>query len=183
MRDHIPRRLVVGMTEGTGAAFGVGLLEALRACGVETHLVMGEGSAASILAETGLEPAQVRSMADRAYAHGNQASRISSGSFLTEGMIVAPCSMKSVAAIATGLATNLLHRAADVTLKEGRKLVLLLAEVPVGPIQIESMARLASVPGAVVLSPTAGAGGDSAEAMLDRTVGLLLDQFRLVRAG
>jgi 4-hydroxy-3-polyprenylbenzoate decarboxylase len=172
-----PRRLIVGMTGGTGAVFGVRLLEALRRNPIETHLVMCDCSRATILAETGLEPDQVRKLADRVYAQGNQAARISSGSFLTEGMVIAPCSMKSLAAIANGLATNLVHRAADVTMKEGRKLVLLARDAPLSPIQMENMARLAGVPGAVVLPPMAGSPDDGIEAMVDRTVGVLLDQF------
>src|SRR6266511_966897 len=100
-----PRRLIVGITGGTGAAFGVKLLQTLRDSPLETHLVMCDCSRATILAETGLELGQIRKLADRVYAHGNQAARISSGSFLTEGMVIAPCSMRSLAAIANGLAT------------------------------------------------------------------------------
>lgn len=176
-RSAAPRRLIVGVTGGTGAIFGVRLLEALRGTSVETHLVMCDCSRATILAETGLEPEQVRKLADRVYAQGNQAARISSGSFLTEGMVIAPCSMKSLAAIANGLATNLVHRAADVTMKEGRRLVLLARDASLSPIQMENVARLASVPGAVVLPPTVGSGDGGEADMVDRTVGALLGQF------
>lgn len=166
-------RVVVAITGARGAGVGVRVLEVLRDRGVETHLVMCGCSAEALLRETGRTPAQVRALADQSYHPANQAARISSGSFLTRGMVVAPCSSRSLASIATGLASNLVHRAADVTLKEGRPLVVLIPE-PLGPIHEESARRLAEVPGAVVRRLP------EEEPALDRVVADLLAPLGLV---
>lgn len=176
-----PRRLVIGITGGTGAAYGVRLLEVLQATEVETHLVMCDCSKQTLLAETGRKPAEVRKLADRVYRPSNQAARISSGSFLTDGMIIAPCSTRSLAAIANGLATNLVHRAADVMMKERRKLVLLVQESPLSPIQGENLERLARVP-VVVIPPLAElSAAGSLEEELDLTTARLLGHFGISR--
>jgi 4-hydroxy-3-polyprenylbenzoate decarboxylase len=170
------RRVVVGITGETGMVYAVRLLEVLRELPVETHLVMCECARDQIAAETGLDPDVVAKLADRSYHFRNQAARISSGSFLTEGMIVAPCSMKSLAAIAQGMATNLIHRAADVTVKEGRRLALLIRQGPLSPIHLETMSLAARGP-AVLVSPEAAASpAVGLEGMVDRTVAGLLDQ-------
>ena len=135
-------RVVVGLTGGPGAAFGVRLLEVLARLPVETHLVMCRSASRAIAPETGRVPDEVRGLADRVYAERNQAARISSGSFLTLGMAIAPCSPSTLSSIGLGLATNLVHRAADVTIKEGRPLVLLVPGGGLGPFRAEALGRL-----------------------------------------
>jgi 4-hydroxy-3-polyprenylbenzoate decarboxylase len=167
-------RLIVAMTGAPGTTYGVRLLEALRDTPVETHLVMCGCSRPAVLAETGREPTAVRGLADYAYRPANQAARISSGSFLTEGMVIAPCSPLTLARIVTGLAGNLVQRAADVILKEGRPLLLAVSEPPAGAFQAANLRRAARVPGvAVTQLPPPGS------APADRVVAGLLDRLRL----
>ena len=118
-----PRRLIVGISGATGAILGIRLLEALRPTDVETHLVVSKWAQQTIEHETGCTTRQVRELASVAYEPGNMGAAVSSGSFVTDGMVVIPCSMHTVAAIAHGLGDNLIHRAADVVLKERRRLV------------------------------------------------------------
>jgi flavin prenyltransferase len=159
-----PDRLVVGMAGEQGLDYGIGLLAALPATGVESHLVL-TGTAAAALGDSARA---VRALADHAYAEANQAARISSGSFLTRGMVVVPCDARSLAAIALGLATNLVYRAADVTLKERRPLVLAAPpSARTGP-ERENIARAEAVPGLVVVS---------LEGALDDAVAELLGHF------
>jgi 4-hydroxy-3-polyprenylbenzoate decarboxylase len=177
-RVRLPRRLVVGITGAEGATYAVRLLEVLRDTPVETHLVMCPCSRESLRAETGRDPADLRRLADRVYHPSNQAARISSGSFLTEGMIIAPCSATSLAAIATGLATTLIHRAADVMMKEGRRLALLVHESPLSAVHVENLRRLGRV--SCVMAPSVTSFSDppaSLDRMVDRTVARLLDLF------
>lgn len=142
-----PSRIVVGMAAAENLAIGSQLLKALRAEGVETHLVLTAVASAAL----GADAQSVLALADRTYAEGNQAARISSGSFLTRGMVVAPCDSSSLAAIAMGLAANLVYRAADVTLKEGRPLVLGLPPGDLGPAARENLERAAAIPGLTTL--------------------------------
>ena len=173
-------RLVVGITGATGAVYGIRLLQALQETDVETHLVVSDWALKTIAVETSYRPAEVLELADRTYRPDNQAAAISSGSFLTDGMIVAPCSVKSLAAIANGYADNLIARAADVTMKEQRKLVLLVRESPLNAIHLENMLKLARA-GVVIAPPVPAfyASLSSLDAMVDHTVGRLLDQFRI----
>lgn len=159
-------RLVVGMTGSDGLEYGIRLLEVMRALPVESHLVIDPVASAAL---GSAEPA-VRGLADQVYAQGNQAARISSGSFLTRGMVVAPCSTGSLAAIVIGLATNLVYRAADVTLKDARQLVLGMPACSLSPIDLENVARASSVPGLTVLQ---------LDERVDEAVATLLDQFGL----
>lgn len=145
-------RLIVGITGATGSILGVRLLEALRDADVETHLVVSKWGARTLLHETPYTLDQVRKMATCGYAPDDQGAAISSGSFLTRGMVVAPCSMGTLAAIAHGQADNLIHRAADVILKERRKLVLVVREAPLSEIHLENMLKLARM-GVVILPP------------------------------
>lgn len=140
-------RTVVGIAARERLDVGVRLLEALRDAGEETHLVMTAAAARAL----GDREAAVQALADRCYAERNQAARISSGSFLTRGMVVAPCDTGSLAAIAMGFATNLVYRAADVTLKESRPLVLGLVGDRLGHAEREHLERAALVPGLVTL--------------------------------
>jgi 4-hydroxy-3-polyprenylbenzoate decarboxylase len=170
-----PERLIVAITGVEGARYGIRLLEALRQTSVESHLVMCPCARQSIRTETGRDPDLVRRLASRSYHPHNQAAKISSGSFLTRGMVIAPCSVRSMSAIVNGYATTLVARAADVTLKERRPLVLLVNESPLSPIQRDNLRRAASVPGVVVSWP----GQQAADAVVDG----LLAQFSIPPAG
>lgn len=147
-----PSRLIVGITGATGTIFGVRLLQMLHGSGVETHLVMSKWGARTLTHETPHSLQDVQNLATHSYNVGDQGAAISSGSFVTLGMVIAPCSMRTVAAIAHGLGDNLIHRAADVVLKERRKLVLVVRESPFSEIHLENMLRLARM-GVVVLPP------------------------------
>ena len=135
-----PQRLIVGITGATGAVYGVRLLRHLRRLGgVRTHLVVSAAGWLSIRAETDLERRDVEALADELHPIGDVAASIASGSFATLGMVVAPCSMKTLAAVAHGLSDNLLSRAADVCLKERRRLVLLARETPLNLAHLRNM--------------------------------------------
>lgn len=154
-------RVVVGMSGTDGLPYGIALLELLRALAFEVHLVMSSRAEAA-LAGTATD---VRALAGQVHPHGNQAARISSGSFLTRGMIVVPCSAHAAAAIGLGLARNLVQRAADVTLKEQRPLVLAVPGSSFRRLDVELLARLTSVPGLEVL-PLEGVPGEAAVRLL-----------------
>jgi 4-hydroxy-3-polyprenylbenzoate decarboxylase len=145
-------RIVVGITGATGTVFGVRLLQMLHGSGVETHLVMSKWGARTLTHETPYSLQDVQNLATHSYNAGDQGAAISSGSFVTLGMVIAPCSMRTVAAIAHGLGDNLIHRAADVVLKERRKLVLVVRESPFSEIHLENMLKLARM-GVVILPP------------------------------
>src|SRR5947209_4351675 len=136
-------RLVVGMTGATGAALGIRLLEVLRELAVETHLVVSDWARATINLETDYSVAEVRALASHSYTARDLAAGISSGSFRTDGMVVCPCSMKTLSAIRIGFSDNLITRAADVTLKERRRLVLVAREAPLSEIHLDNMHYLA----------------------------------------
>lgn len=142
---------MVALASGEGVEYGAALLDTLRSQGVETHVVLTADAARAL----GGQAAGVRALAGQVYAEENQAARISSGSFLTRGMIVAPCDAGSVAAIVMGLATNLVYRAADVTLKEGRPLVLGVLASALERVPDDIRARAAEIPGLELL-PVAG---------------------------
>jgi 4-hydroxy-3-polyprenylbenzoate decarboxylase len=173
-----PLRLIVGITGATGAIFGVRLLEALRSQEVETHLIVSKWGAHTLAEETSLSAERVREMAAFSYGPNDQGAAISSGSFLTSGMVIAPCSVRTLAAIATGHSDNLIHRASDVVLKERRKLVLLVRETPLSEIHLENMLKLARM-GAVILPPVPAFYNHprSIEALVDHVVMRTLDQF------
>jgi 4-hydroxy-3-polyprenylbenzoate decarboxylase len=152
MNDVKPTRLVVGITGATGTIFGVRLLQMLHGSGVETHLVVSKWGARTLTHETPHSLKYVQRLATQSYSIGAQGAAISSGSFVTLGMVIAPCSMRTVAAIAHGLGDNLIHRAADVILKERRKLVLVVRESPFNEIHLENMLKLARM-GVVILPP------------------------------
>lgn len=172
------KRLIIGMSGATGAIFGVRLLEALRKTSVETHLVVSKWARQTIEHETGLSLDRVQALADRAYGSGDMGAAISSGSFVTDGMVVAPCSMSSLAAIASGQGTTLVHRAADVVLKERRKLVLLARETPLSDIHLENMLKLSRM-GVVILPPMPAFYNHpkTLDDMVDHVVARMLDQF------
>ena len=171
-------RLVVGMTGATGAAVGIRLLEVLAELGVETHLILSDWARATIKIETECSVEEVRALASRVYSSRDQAARISSGSFPTDGMVVCPCSMKTLSAIRIGYSDNLITRAADVTLKERRRLVLVPREAPLSEIHLENMHYLARV-GAVIFPPTVAyyARPTSVEEVTTYVVGRIVDQL------
>jgi flavin prenyltransferase len=173
-------RLVVGMTGATGAAIGIRLLEVLRALGVETHLVLSMWAKATIAMETDNTVRQVQALATRSYGHQEQAAAISSGSFRTDGMIIAPCSMKTLAAIRIGYGEGLIARAADVTLKERRRLVLVPRETPLSEIHLENMLALTRM-GTVMVPPMPAFYNRPAglSDIVDHVVARVLDQFGL----
>jgi 4-hydroxy-3-polyprenylbenzoate decarboxylase len=152
MEQTKPTRLIVGITGATGTIFGVRLLQMLHGSGVETHLVVSKWAARTLAHETPHSLKYVQSLATQRYSIGAQGAAISSGSFITLGMVIAPCSMRTLAAIAHGLGDNLIHRAADVILKERRKLVLVVRESPFNEIHLENMLKLARM-GVVILPP------------------------------
>ena len=146
------QRLVVGITGASGAVYGVRLLERARALGVQTHLVVTPAGVLNVHHELGLDRERLESLAYRAYAPGDIGACIASGSFGTDAMVVAPCSMKSLAAIALALSDNLLTRAADVTLKERRRLVLMVRETPFNLAHLRNMIAATEM-GAIVFPP------------------------------
>jgi len=152
MEQAKPTRLIVGITGATGTIFGVRILQMLHGSGVETHLVVSKWAARTLTHETPHSLKYVQSLATQSHSIGAQGAAISSGSFVTLGMVIAPCSMRTLAAIAHGLGDNLIHRAADVILKEKRKLVLVVRESPFNEIHLENMLKLARM-GVVILPP------------------------------
>ena len=173
-------RIIVGITGASGAIFGIRALEMLKALSVETHLVLSRWARTTIGTETNYSLEQVESLASAVYHHDNQAAAISSGSFRTDGMIIAPCSMKTLAAIRIGYSDSLMSRAADVVLKERRKLVLLVRESPFGEIHLENMLALTRM-GAVIFPPVPAFYNKptSLDDVVHHIVGRLLDQFGL----
>ena len=171
-------RLIVGITGATGAIYGVRLLERLRTHGVETHLVLSRWGARTLLHETPYTREQVEALAHTTYAPADMGAAISSGSFQTSGMIIAPCSAKTLAAIAHGYGDNLVHRAADVVLKERRKLVLVVREAPLSDIHLENMLKLSRM-SAVILPPMPAFYNHprTVDELVDHTVARMLDQF------
>ena len=147
-----PPRLVVGVTGASGAVYGVRLLERARALGLETHLVATPAGVLNVHHELGLDRAALEALASRAHAPGDIGACIASGSFATAAMVVAPCSMKSLAAIAHGYGDNLLTRAADVTLKERRRLVLMVRETPFNLAHLRNMTAATEM-GAIMFPP------------------------------
>ena len=173
------RRLVVGISGSSAPQLGIALLEALhRSEEVETHLVISEGARRSIELEAGLDPNRVAKLATVEHDHRDLAAAISSGSFLTDGMVVIPCSMRTLAAVATGNSTDLLVRAADVTLKERRRLVLVTRESPLNLVHIRNM-EVATLAGATVMPPVLGFyhRPKAVEDLVALVVGKVLDQF------
>lgn len=173
-----PRRLIVAITGATGTVFGVRLLEMLRDTDVESHLIMSRWAARTLVHETSYTVEQVEALASRVYRLTDQGAPISSGSFLTIGMVVVPCSMRTLAAVAHGLGDNLIHRAADVILKERRKLVLAVREAPLSDIHLENMLKLSRM--GVVICPPMPAFYNTPQTLddlINYTAARLLDQL------
>jgi flavin prenyltransferase len=176
--EETKRRIIVAITGASGAIYGVRLLERLRDLPVETHLIATKWARVTIEHETGRSFAEVKQLADHVYAENDQAAAVSSGSFLTDGMVIAPCSTKTLAAIANGFAYNLVCRAADVVLKERRRLVLVVRETPLHATHLRNMLTLTEM-GATVAPPVPAfyALPQSIDDIVDQTVERLLDQF------
>jgi 4-hydroxy-3-polyprenylbenzoate decarboxylase len=175
-----PPRIIVGISGASGAAYGIGCLKALKAAGVETHLIISKTAQITIAQETPFSPAEVIQMADVNHSPADLAASIASGSFKTAGMIVAPCSMRSLAEIAHGASTNLLTRAADVVLKERRKLVLMVRETPLTNAHLRNMLAVSEM-GGIIAPPVPAfySKPASLDDMVAHTVGRVLDLFDL----
>jgi 4-hydroxy-3-polyprenylbenzoate decarboxylase len=171
-------RIIVGISGATGAIYGVRLLERLREVGVETHLVISRWGARTLAHETPYSREHVESLASVSYAPGDVGAAISSGSFKTDGMIVAPCSAKTLAAIAHGYGDSLIHRAADVVLKERRRLVLSVREAPLSEIHLANMLALSRM-GVFVIPPMPAFYNHprTVDDIVDYTVARLVDPF------
>jgi flavin prenyltransferase len=177
-------KIIVGITGATGTIYGVRLLERLRDAGADTHLVISRWGARTLIHETPYSREQVEALASVSYAPGDMGAAIASGSFRTDGMIIAPCSAKTLAAIAHGYGDNLIHRSADVVLKERRRLVLAVREAPFSDIHLENMLKLSRM-GAVVLPPLPAFYNHprTIDDLVDHTVSRMLDQFGLDTSG
>jgi 4-hydroxy-3-polyprenylbenzoate decarboxylase len=177
MSSH-PRRLIVGITGASGAIYGVRLLRLLQAAGIETHLVISRSAKITLAQELDTSVAEVTALADVVHQVDNIGASISSGSFKTAGMVIAPCSMRTLSEIVSGVTSSLLTRAADVVLKERRRLVLLVREAPLHLGHLRSMTAATEM-GAIVYPPVPAfyARPDNLEQMVDHTLGRVLDLF------
>lgn len=173
-----PNRIVVGISGASGVVYGVRLLQLLRDAGVQTHLVMTEAAEVTAAHELDMKRREIRALATHCHPNRDVGAAIASGSFRTMGMIVAPCSVRSMSEIASGVTSGLLARAADVTLKERRRLVLLVRETPLHLGHLRTMARLAEM-GAVIAPPVPAfySKPRSIADMVDQTLGRVLDLF------
>jgi 4-hydroxy-3-polyprenylbenzoate decarboxylase len=174
------RNLIVAITGATGTIFGVRILQLLQGTDVDTHVVVSRWGARTLAEETEYTVEQVQAMATHAYPIGDQGAALSSGSFVTLGMVIAPCTMSTLACIAHGHGDNLIHRAADVTLKERRKLVLLVRESPLNDIHLENMLKLSRM-GVVIFPPVPAFYNhpQSLDEMINHVAQRALDQFDL----
>jgi 4-hydroxy-3-polyprenylbenzoate decarboxylase len=177
MADPRPRRIVVAITGATGAVYGVRLLERLRAIpGVETHLVISDAASLTLHQEVGLQRREVEALAHVVHKNREIGASIASGSFQTDGMVIAPCSMKTLAAVAHGLSDNLIARAADVILKERRRLVLMVRETPFNLAHLRNMTAVTEM-GGIVFPPLPSFYNKPAsiDEMVDHTVARVID--------
>ena len=174
------KRLIVAITGASGTIYGIRILEALKNLGIESHLVMSDSAKLTMAAETDYKPAQIEAMADVVHSAKNVGASISSGSFKSLGMVVAPCSIRTLSEIASGVTSSLVSRAADVALKERRRLVLLVRETPLHAGHLRSMSQVTEC-GAIVMPPVPAfyAKPESIEDMVNHTVGRCLDLFDL----
>ena len=180
MAEADPSRLVVGVTGASGAVYGLRVLDALNELGIESHLVVSRSAVLTLKQETGLSSAELAGVASVTHRVSDIGAAIASGSFRTMGMIIAPCSIRTMSEIATGVTSTLLTRAADVTLKERRPLVLMVRETPFHLGHLRTMVRLAEM-GATVAPPLPAfyAQPQTVEEMVDQSVGRALDLFGL----
>lgn len=173
-----PPRLVVGITGASGSIYGIRLLELLRQTSIESHLILSDSARLALAYETRFKPREVEALASTVHPFRDVAACVSSGSFATVGMVIAPCSMRTLAEIATGVTSSLLTRAADVVLKERRRLILMVREAPLNLVHLRNMATATEM-GAIVFPPVPAfyAQPRSIEEMVDFTVRRVLDLF------
>ncbi|SPJ88011.1 probable 3-octaprenyl-4-hydroxybenzoate carboxy-lyase [Fusarium torulosum] len=174
------RRIIIAITGATGAQIGIQVLQTLRKLHVETHLIISKWAAETIRYETDYSPAAVRALADHAYNSNDLAAPIASGSYQIDGMIIVPCSVKTLAAINSGICDDLITRAADVCLKERRRLVLSVRETPLSDIHLRNMLEVSRA-GAIIAPPMLGlySRPGSIEDILNQVVGRMIDLFGL----
>ena len=184
MPDSRPQRLVIAITGATGAVYGVRLLQQLAAVGgVETHLVISDAANLTLHQEVGMQRRDVEALANVVYKNRDVGAAIASGSFQSDGMVVAPCSMKTLAAVALGLSDNLIARAADVVLKERRRLVLMVRETPFNLAHLRNMTAVTEM-GGIIFPPLPSFYNrpQSIDDMVDHTVARVLDLFAIEHA-
>jgi 4-hydroxy-3-polyprenylbenzoate decarboxylase len=183
MIKNPPRRLIVGISGASGTIYGIRMLELLRETDIETHLVMSKSAELTLAYETDYKPKDVRALATVNHPNADIGATISSGSFQTIGMVVAPCSIKTMSEIATGVTSTLMSRAADVVLKERRRLVLALRETPLHGGHLRTMTQLADT-GAIIapIMPAFYNRPKTIDDIVDHTVGRLLDLFGIDNA-
>ncbi|MDA0367592.1 MAG: UbiX family flavin prenyltransferase [Proteobacteria bacterium] len=174
-----PKKIIVGITGASGAIFGIRLLDVLRAApDVETHLILSKWGQQTLEHETTKTAKDVRALADVSYGAGEMSAAVSSGSFRTDGMVIVPCSMRTLGCIANGYGDSLVHRAADVVLKERRRLIIVPRETPLSAIHLENMLKLARM-GVTILpsDPAFYAHPKTIDDLVDHTVARILDQL------
>lgn len=174
----VKKRIIIGISGASGAVYAIELLKNLRELGFETHLVVSKYGQVTIAHETDYSISQVHALADFVYSPSDMSASVSSGSFKTAGMIIAPCSVRSLAEIASGVTTSLLTRAADVVLKERRRLVLMVRETPLSSVHLRNMLTLSDM-GAIIAPPVPAfySKPNSLDEMVTHTVGRVLDLF------
>ena len=175
-----PKRLIVAITGASGTIYGVRILQALKDSEIETHLVLSDSAKLTMAAETDFQPSQVEALANVVHAAKNVGATIASGSFVTMGMVIAPCSVNTMSEIAWGITGNLISRAADVVLKERRRLVLMVRETPLHAGHLKSMLQ-ATENGAIIMPPVPAlySKPQSIDEMINHTVGRALDLFQI----
>lgn len=180
MTERISKKMIVAITGASGTIYGIRLLEALSSIGVETHLIMSDSAKITMAMETTFTPSYVESLATEVHSTKNVGASIASGSFRTMGMVVAPCSVHTMSDIAWGSTSNLITRAADVVLKERRRLILLFRETPLHAGHIKTMAQVTEN-GAIVMPPVPAlySNPKSIDDIIEHTVGRVLDLFDL----
>jgi 4-hydroxy-3-polyprenylbenzoate decarboxylase len=176
--------LLVGITGASGIIYGIRMLEALRTLGIETHAMISRSAEITLASETSLKLAELHALADHVHPVADISAPPASGSFRTRGMVIAPCSVRSMSEIATGVTSSLLTRAADVTLKERRRLVLMVRETPLHTGHLRNLTALSEM-GAVIAPPVPAfyPNPASLDEMVDHTVGRVLDLFELDHGG
>ncbi len=178
MAENPPRRLIVGISGASGIIYGIRMLEMLRETGIETHLVMSKSAEMTLAYETDFKSKQVRALAAVNHANSDIGAAISSGSFQTMGMIIVPCAIRTMSEIATGVTASLLSRAADVVLKERRRLVLAVRETPLHGGHLRTMTTLSDI-GAIIapIVPAFYQRPQTVDDIINHSVGRLLDLF------
>ena len=174
------KKIIIGMTGASGSIFGLRLLEALKKSDVETHVIASKWAQRTMEHETSYSLDNLKDLANVYYGPGDMGAQISSGSYVTEGMVIAPCSARSVAAIASGFGEHLVHRAADVILKERRRLVLGVRETPLNDIHLENLLKLSRM-GATILPPVPAFYNHpkTLDDMINHIIVRILDQFSI----